>query len=224
MTTTPGPVRNRGRHYCATNDDDDAKDDHDTFTISLEEDCITARRFVSTISSRARARRVGCGCPLRGWIAAGARGCRTTSCELTPGSSSFGEATRSWIPPGTTCTYDLSGYGIATPPGGRSSPLCPVFMVVAVFGLPVLMYVTRAMRNPISRTRAAGWRHVSMDHRTQPERIKGLVDAEPPSTSVPGRPEQNDTRTTQRNGTRTKVVSTTSIVAGRALGQASMWP
>ena len=32
----------------------------------------------------------------------------------------------------------------------------------------------------------------------------------PPSTSAPGTHEQNDTRTTQRNGARTKVVSTTS--------------
>ena len=28
-------------------------------------------------------------------------------CELVPGSSVLGEASRSWLPPGTTCTYEL---------------------------------------------------------------------------------------------------------------------
>lgn len=32
----------------------------------------------------------------------------TTSCPLAPGSSTFGEATWGWLPPGTTCTWTFS--------------------------------------------------------------------------------------------------------------------
>jgi hypothetical protein len=28
-----------------------------------------------------------------------------SACEFTPGSSNYGEATLSWLPPGRTCTY-----------------------------------------------------------------------------------------------------------------------
>lgn len=65
------------------------------------------------------------------------------SCELTPGSSVFGEATRSWLPPGRTCTYDLTEYGryVSSP-----SPLRLVVVAAAIVGLPATAYLSRLLR------------------------------------------------------------------------------
>ena len=41
-------------------------------------------------------------------------------CELAPGSSVYGRADRSWLPPGNTCTYPSpSGVLVAGPPPWR---------------------------------------------------------------------------------------------------------
>ena len=66
-------------------------------------------------------------------------------CELTPGSSVFGEATRSWLPPGTTCTYELSPYGrlVLSP-----SPMRLVVIALALTGLPVLRHLGHLLRRP----------------------------------------------------------------------------
>jgi hypothetical protein len=60
-------------------------------------------------------------------------------CELGSGSSVFGEPSRSWLPPGTTCTYDLSGYGLPSAVIIEPSPLRLVVVVAALIGLPALL-------------------------------------------------------------------------------------
>ena len=66
-----------------------------------------------------------------------------TACELAPGSSVFGEASRRWLPPGTTCTYDLSAYGLPTDVVDDPSPLRLVVVGAALVGL-------RGVSEPIS--------------------------------------------------------------------------
>ncbi len=66
-------------------------------------------------------------------------------CELTPGSSFYGEASRSWLPPGTTCTWELESYGrYVTSP----SPVRLVVVVMALAGLPLVRYVSGLLRRP----------------------------------------------------------------------------
>jgi hypothetical protein len=68
-----------------------------------------------------------------------------TGCELTPGSSVYGEASRTWLPPGTTCTWELSGYGrYVTSP----SPVRLVVVGMALVGLPLLRYLAGLLRRP----------------------------------------------------------------------------
>jgi hypothetical protein len=70
------------------------------------------------------------------------------SCELVPGSSLYGEASRSWLPPGRTCTYDLSAIGSELPGSfvtTTPSPLRLVFVAIAIAGLPLLRYLSRLM-------------------------------------------------------------------------------
>lgn len=69
----------------------------------------------------------------------------STGCELTPGSSVFGEASRSWLPPGTTCTWELNGYGryVTTP-----SPVRLVVVAMALTGFPLLRYLSRLLSRP----------------------------------------------------------------------------
>ena len=69
-------------------------------------------------------------------------------CELTPGSSVFGDATRSWLPPGTTCTYDLSGYGLSENFVTRPSPVRLVVVAMALTGFPLLQYLRRLLKRP----------------------------------------------------------------------------
>jgi hypothetical protein len=71
-----------------------------------------------------------------------------TGCELAPGSSVFGDPTRSWLPPGTTCTYDLSGFGLPEHVVIRPSPARLVVVVLAVLGLPLLHHLRRLLRHP----------------------------------------------------------------------------
>jgi hypothetical protein len=69
-----------------------------------------------------------------------------TGCELTPGGSVFGVATRSWVPPGTTCTYDLSQYGITGDVVIGPSPLRLLFVAPALIGLPLIRRFSRTVK------------------------------------------------------------------------------
>ncbi len=64
-------------------------------------------------------------------------------CELIQGSSIYGEPSRSWLPPGTTCTWELDPYGryVLTP-----SPVRLVVVVMALTGFPLLRYLDRLLR------------------------------------------------------------------------------
>jgi hypothetical protein len=68
-----------------------------------------------------------------------------TACELAPGSSVFREASRSWLPPGTTCTWELGGYGrhVEGP-----SPLRLVVVVWALAGWPLTRYLHGLLGRP----------------------------------------------------------------------------
>lgn len=70
----------------------------------------------------------------------------TSSCELAPGSSVFGEASRSWLPPGTTCTYDVSSSGLPVEVVTTPSPLRLVVVAVVLIGPPVLLHLRRLLR------------------------------------------------------------------------------
>ncbi len=78
------------------------------------------------------------------------------SCELTPGSSVYGRADRSWLPPGATCTYPpaatgRSGVLVVGPPPWRLA-------VVAVAGAGVAVLVGRAPRRRRSARAGEGVR------------------------------------------------------------------
>ena len=66
----------------------------------------------------------------------------TTSCPLVPGSSTYGEATWGWLPPGTTCTWTFTesiGGGKQlerTPPPGRIL----IAAVLLAWGLTILVF------------------------------------------------------------------------------------
>lgn len=75
-------------------------------------------------------------------------------CELGSGSSAFGDASRSWLPPGTTCTYDLSNYDLPSDVVVGPSPLRLLVLGAALAGLPVLMYLRGILRNRQSRVNA----------------------------------------------------------------------
>lgn len=66
-------------------------------------------------------------------------------CELTPGSSVYGEASRSWLPPGTTCTYELRGYG---PYVTHPSPARLLVVAMALVGLPLTRHLGGLLRRP----------------------------------------------------------------------------
>jgi len=60
----------------------------------------------------------------------------SSNCELIPGSSVFGREGRSWLPPGSTCEYDLHNYGVyvTEPPRERI-----IFAAFAIVGLPIVV-------------------------------------------------------------------------------------
>lgn len=68
------------------------------------------------------------------------------TCELSAGGSVFGEATRNWIPPGTTCSYDLGEYGpyVTGPSSARL-----LVVAVAIGGLPLIGYIARLLRRAV---------------------------------------------------------------------------
>lgn len=64
-------------------------------------------------------------------------------CEMPPGSSRFGEATLSWFPPGTVCTYEFGEY---LPYVSGPSPLRLVVILAALIGFPLLRYLSRLLK------------------------------------------------------------------------------
>ena len=72
------------------------------------------------------------------------------TCELAPGSSFYGEAHTSWLPPGTTCTYDL-GPGIPTHTDSPS-PLRMLVVFMAVLGPLVSLRLRRLLRSRVAES------------------------------------------------------------------------
>lgn len=66
-----------------------------------------------------------------------------TACEFAPGSSLYGEATVSWLPPGRTCTYTDVIPGETHVDSPEWSRL--VVLGVALLGLPMAMNAQRAL-------------------------------------------------------------------------------
>jgi hypothetical protein len=87
-------------------------------------------------------------------------GVADTDCEFAAGSSRYGEASRSLLPPGTTCTYpDLRGL-----PAHIDSPSSVRLLVVAmaVVGPFVSAYMRRVLRaspQPVGRDRSSSGSH-----------------------------------------------------------------
>lgn len=69
-------------------------------------------------------------------------------CELVPGSSVYGEATRSWLPPGTTCSYDLSGFGLSDHFVTGPPPLRLLVVAMALTGFPLLSSLGHLLKRP----------------------------------------------------------------------------
>lgn len=86
---------------------------------------------------------------LAGWIimlAAEGYLAGTTSCELGPGTSVFGTAEWSWLPPGRTCTWELPGGPHADePPVARLG----VLLLFALWG-GSLMLLRSGNRDPVT--------------------------------------------------------------------------
>lgn len=71
-----------------------------------------------------------------------------TSCELIEGESIHGRAERSWLPPGTTCTYSLPQYGRYTT---EPTPLGSVVVVAALLAPGILIYLHRLLSRAASK-------------------------------------------------------------------------
>ncbi|MFB9313400.1 hypothetical protein [Nocardioides plantarum] len=74
-----------------------------------------------------------------------------TDCALSSGASAFGEASRSWLPPGVTCTWDLAnGAQYVDRP-----PLLRLLVVaMAVVGPLVSLYLRRVLRSEVAERTA----------------------------------------------------------------------
>jgi hypothetical protein len=67
------------------------------------------------------------------------------SCDLSGSSSVFGEASRSWLPPGTTCTWEINGIEHIDSP----SHLRTLVLTTSLLGPFVSAYLRRLlMREP----------------------------------------------------------------------------
>ncbi|MET1059045.1 MAG: hypothetical protein ABWX84_05585 [Nocardioides sp.] len=77
-------------------------------------------------------------------------------CELVPGSSRYGESSRSWLPPGQTCTYALpAALGQGQPLIEEPPTLRLLVAGMALTGLPLCLHLRRMLRRPGRRERAA---------------------------------------------------------------------
>ncbi len=69
-------------------------------------------------------------------------------CEFGRGTSVYGDATRSWLPPGTTCTYDLSAFGLPDHYQYGPSPVRLLVVAMALTGFPLLRYLGGLLKRP----------------------------------------------------------------------------
>jgi len=86
-----------------------------------------------------------------------------TSCPLAPGSSTYGEASWGWLPPGTTCTWTFTeaigdvGQLERTPSPSRILTA----LVLLLWGLSLLVLGSATRARPSSRERVGaitpGW-------------------------------------------------------------------
>lgn len=74
-------------------------------------------------------------------------GVSDTSCDLAPGVSVFGDATRSWFAPGVTCSWDnLNGaQHVDRPPMARM-----IIVALAVAGPMVSLYLRGLLRASVA--------------------------------------------------------------------------
>ncbi len=100
-------------------------------------------------------------CITAGWVGALAferETVGTTSCPLAPGSSTYGEASWGWLPPGTTCTWtfteSIGGVGQLerTPPPGRILTA----VVLLLWGLSLLVFGSGSRAGPGGRRERVG--------------------------------------------------------------------
>jgi hypothetical protein len=63
-------------------------------------------------------------------------------CDFGEASSLFGSADRSWLPPGTTCSWNVNGIEHVDSP----APSRFAVLAVALLGLPLGLYLRRLLR------------------------------------------------------------------------------
>lgn len=67
---------------------------------------------------------------------------RVLMCDLGEASSRWGDAERTWLPPGTTCTWWLDG----TPHTDRPDASRLAVLAMALFGVPLGLYLRGLLR------------------------------------------------------------------------------
>jgi hypothetical protein len=63
-------------------------------------------------------------------------------CDLGEGASVWGSADRSWLPPGTTCRWNVNGAEHID----RPDPARFVILAMALLGVPLALYLRRLLR------------------------------------------------------------------------------
>lgn len=63
-------------------------------------------------------------------------------CDFETASSFWGTAERSWLPPGTTCTWEVNGYRHVDSP----DPSRFAVLAMALLGAPLGLFIRRALR------------------------------------------------------------------------------
>ncbi len=75
------------------------------------------------------------------WLALGNDA--TVMCDFGEASSLFGSADRSWLPPGTTCSWTVNGIEhVDSPDSSRF-----VVLAMALLGVPLGLYLRRLIRS-----------------------------------------------------------------------------
>ena len=83
------------------------------------------------------------------WLALGND---TSRCDFGEASSLYGVAERSWLPPGTTCTWSANGVEHVDSP----DPSRFAVVAMAIFGVPIGLYLRRLVRAADDVTMADG--------------------------------------------------------------------
>jgi hypothetical protein len=63
-------------------------------------------------------------------------------CDFGEASSLYGTADRSWLPPGTTCTWEMNGIAHVDSP----EPARFAVLAMALLGVPLGLYLRRLLR------------------------------------------------------------------------------